>query len=185
MISSTIALALVLAAEAAPMQQPTFTPSPNPVSDAARARLTREPKHLIAAAELLPADKYSYRPTPAQMTFGDLIAHIVQTNIFLCAATSATPAPMSPPEVKKIAGTDGKDALVAAMKKSFDYCAEGFAKLQDSALGEEASLFGQKTGTSRGAALVTILVDWADYYSTAASYLRLNGVLPPSAAPQK
>ena len=44
----------------------------------ARARIAREPKHLIAAAELLPADKHTYRPTPAQMTFGDLIAHIVQ-----------------------------------------------------------------------------------------------------------
>ena len=185
MISSTIALAFMLAAEGAPLQQPTFTPSANPISDAARARMAREPKHLVAAAELLPADKYSYRPTPEQMTFGDLIAHIVQTNIFLCAAASATPAPMSPPEIKKIAGTDGKEALVAAMKKSFDYCTDGFAKLQDSALGEEASLFGQKTGMSRGAALVTILVDWADHYSTAASYLRLNGVLPPSAAPKK
>ena len=184
-ISATLAVVLVLATEAAPTQQPSFTPSTNPVSDAARARLAREPKHLIAAAELLPADKYSYRPTPAQMTFGDLIAHIVQTTIFLCAATSASPAPMSPPDVKKIAGTDGKDALVAAMKKSFDYCSEGFAKLQDSALGEEASLFGQKTGMSRGGALVTILVDWADHYSTAASYLRLNGVLPPSATPGK
>ena len=184
-ISTAIALAVMVAAGGTPRQQPTFTPSANPVSDAARARLAREPKHLIAAAELLSADKYSFRPTPAQMTFGDLIAHIVQTNVFLCAATSATPAPMSPVELKKIAGTDGKDALVAAMKKSFDYCTEGFAKLQDSALTEEASLFGQKTGMSRGAALVTILVDWADHYSTAASYLRLNDLLPPSASPKK
>jgi hypothetical protein len=43
------------------------------------------------------------------MTFGDLIAHIVQTNIFLCGAASAPQAPMSPQEVKKIAGADGKD----------------------------------------------------------------------------
>ncbi|HEU4893103.1 MAG TPA: hypothetical protein VFT47_16225 [Vicinamibacterales bacterium] len=57
MIASTIALAFKLAVEGAPLQQPTFTPSANPVSDAARARMAREPKHLIAAAELLPADK--------------------------------------------------------------------------------------------------------------------------------
>jgi hypothetical protein len=183
-ISATVALVLMLAADAA-AQPHTFTPSANPVSDAARARLTREPKNLIAAAELLPADKYGYQPTPAQMTFGDLIAHIVQTNIALCSAASGTPAPMSPPEVKKIAGADGKESLVAAMKKSFDYCSEGFAKLQDAGLAEEASVFGQKTGMSRGAALVTMLVDWADHYSTAASYLRLNGLLPPTAAPKK
>jgi len=32
---------------------------------------------------------------------------------------------------------------------------------------------------------VTILVDWADHYSTAAAYLRANDLLPPSAAPKK
>ena len=38
---------------------------------------------------------------------------------------------------------------------------------------------------SRATALITIVVDWADHYSTAASYLRLNGLLPPTAAPKK
>jgi uncharacterized damage-inducible protein DinB len=184
MISSTLAVVLTLAAVAAPLQQP-FTPAANPVSDAARTRLARDSKNLIGAAELLPEDKYTYRPTPAQMTFGDLIAHIVQTNLALCSAASGTPAPMSPPELKKITGADGKDSLVASMKKSFDYCTEGFAKLQDSVLAEEAVFFGQKTGMSRANALITIIVDWADHYSTAASYLRLNGLLPPTAQPKK
>jgi len=184
-ISATLALVLILAADAAPPQQPAFAPSANPVSDAAQARLARESKNLVAAAELLPADKYGYQPTPAQMTFGALIAHIAQTNVALCSAASATPAPMGPAEMKKIAGTDGKDSLVAAMKKSFDYCTEAFAKLQDSGLAEEASVFGQRSGMSRAAALITMVVDWADHYSTAASYLRLNGVLPPRAPPKK
>ena len=180
---STLAIVLTLGAVAAP-QQP-FTPSANPVTDAARMRLARDSKNLNAAAELLPEDKYTFRPTPAQMTFGDLIAHIVQTNLALCSAASATPSPMSPPELKKISGADGKDSLVAAMKKSFDYCTEGFAKLQDSVLAEEAVFFGQKTGMSRANAVLTIVVDWADHYSTAASYLRLNGLLPPTAQPKK
>ena len=42
-----------------------------------------------------------------------------------------------------------------------------------------------KRGMSRGAALVTLLVDWADHYSTAAAYLRANDLLPPSAMPKK
>jgi hypothetical protein len=71
------------------------------------------------------------------------------------------------------------------MKKSFDYCGEGFAKLQDAGLADEAVMFGQRTGMSRAAALITMLVDWADHYSTAASYLRLNGLLPPTAPPKK
>jgi hypothetical protein len=33
--------------------------------------------------------------------------------------------------------------------------------------------------------MITIANDWADHYSTAASYLRLNDILPPSAQPKK
>ena len=46
-------------------------------------------------------------------------------------------------------------------------------------------MFGRPIPQSRAAAMVTIGVDWADHYSTAASYLRLNGILPPTASPQK
>jgi hypothetical protein len=185
MIAATLTLAVMLAAAASPRQPQPFTPSANPVADAARARLVRESKNLIAAAELLPADKYGYQPTPPQMTFGDLIAHIIQTNVALCSAASGMPAPMSPLDLKKIAAADGKDSLVAAMKKSFDYCTDAFAKLHDAALAEEAVLFGQRTGMSRADALITMTVDWADHYSTAASYLRLNNLTPPTSRPKQ
>jgi len=33
--------------------------------------------------------------------------------------------------------------------------------------------------------MMTMAVDWADHYSTAASYLRQNGILPPTAPPAK
>jgi hypothetical protein len=159
----------------------TFTPSPSPVSDAARSQLARHGKYLIGSAEMLPADKYSFQPTPAHMTFGDLIAHVVHTNVALCMAASGVPAPMSPQELKSVAASDGKDALVGSLKKSFEYCEQALAKLQDASLAEQAVVFGKPSGISRASALVTIAVDWADHYSTAASYLRLNGLLPPSA----
>lgn len=164
---------------------PVFTPSANPVSDAVRTLLARESRNLVGAAELMPAEKYAFQPTPAQMTFGQLVAHIVQTNVFICSGIGSTPSPMTPDELKKLSGTDAKDALVAAIKKSFDYCSESLAKVQDSTLGEEISMFGRKVGQSRAAAMITIATDWTDHYSTAASYLRLNGILPPTAQPKK
>lgn len=164
---------------------PPFTPSANPVSDAVRTLLARETKNLVASAELMPGDKYGFQPTPAQMTFGQLVAHIVQTNVFICAGIGSTPSPMTPEELKKLSGTEPKDALVAAIKKSFEYCGESLAKVQDSTLGEEVSMFGRKAGQSRAALMITIATDWTDHYSTAASYLRLNGILPPTAKPAK
>jgi uncharacterized damage-inducible protein DinB len=163
----------------------TFTPSANPVSDAVRVLLARDSKNLVAAAELMPADKYGYHPTPAQMTFAQLIAHIVQTNVALCSGISATDGPLTRDELGKLSDGAAKDVLVAAIRQSFDYCTQALAKVSDAQLGDEVTMFGRRTGMSRAAALITIATDWADHYSTAASYLRLNDILPPTAQPKK
>jgi uncharacterized damage-inducible protein DinB len=180
-----VGIAYVFQSRSAAQGPPPFTPSANPVTDFARTLVARESKNIVGAAELMPADKYGYQPTPAQMTFGQLIAHIVQTNVALCSAIGSVPSPMTPEELKKLSGTDTKEALAAAVKKSFDYCTESLAKVQDSGLAEEVSMFGRRTGQSRAATLITIATDWTDHYSTAASYLRLNGILPPTAQPKK
>jgi len=180
-----IALILACAGRTAAQTPPVFTPSANPVSDAVRTLLARESRNLVESAGLMPADKYAFQPTPAQMTFGQLVAHIVQTNVFICSGIGSTPSPMTPQELKALTGTEAKDALVAAIRKSFDYCSESLATVQDSTLGEEVSMFGRKTGQSRAAAMITIATDWTDHYSTAAAYLRLNGILPPTAQPKK
>lgn len=178
-------LALVAALFPIPLAAQTFTPSANPVSDTIRGLAARGSKSLVASAELMPPDKYGYHPTDAQMTFGQLVVHVVRTNVALCSAIGGTPAPLTPEELKKLSDTDPKDALVGAIRQSFDYCSEAVAKVNDAQLGEEVSLFGHRTGQSRAAAMITIATDWADHYSTAASYLRLNGILPPTAQAKK
>jgi hypothetical protein len=156
-----------------------YQPSPNPVTDHVRRILPETAKKMIAAAELMPADKYTFRPTPPQMSFAQLIAHIVQTNAAICAGAGALPLP----DYVKIPDTSAKDDLVAAIRKSFELCTDAFTKTMDADLGGEMTMMGRATGMSRGAALVTITNDWADHYSTQAAYLRLNGILPPTAQP--
>jgi DinB family protein len=164
----------------------TFKPSTNPVTDAMRDLAGRHARNLIASAELLPGDKYPYQPTPAQMTFRQLIAHIALTNVALCSGLSPAPPPASAEDLKRLDSADtSKDALVAAIKQSFDYCSDALTKLTDAQLSEQASIFGRPAAMSRASVLLTLAVDWADHYSTAASYLRLNGILPPSAQPKK
>jgi hypothetical protein len=169
----------------APLGAQTFKTSPNPVSDTLRQLVARGSKNLVASAEMLPAETYGFRPTPAQMTFGQLVVHIVQTNVALCSGISGTPAPLTPDQLGKLAGTDTKESLVAAIKQSFDYCSEALTKVNDTQLGDEVTMFGRPAGLSRAAAMITLAADWADHYSTAASYLRLNGILPPTAQPKK
>lgn len=92
--------------------------SANPVSDSVRQMVAQHAKVIIAAAEEMPADKYSYHPTPQQITFGHLMMHLAQSNTFLCSAIAGT----TPPDQGTLAETDPKDKLVTALKNSFDYC---------------------------------------------------------------
>lgn len=96
-------LVLVVALYANALGAQTFKASPNPVSDTVRDLAARGSKNLVASAELMPAEKYGYHPTEAQMTFGQLIVHIIQTNIALCSGIAGTPAPFGPDELKKLA----------------------------------------------------------------------------------
>ena len=147
-----------------------------PVADAFRDFAKYESKNLIAAAELMPADKYGFKPTPAQMSFGAIVDHLSQGNDFFCGGIGGK----KPPERAKMAGTDSKEALVARLKETFDFCEEALEHLDDSKLGEQVPWFGGKT-KSRATAETVTTGDWADHYSQAAIYLRLNGLLPPTA----
>jgi DinB family protein len=171
-------MAIVLLAVIWPMGLQAQTPisTANPVSDTVRQFLATHSKNLIASAELMPADKYAYHPTPAQMTFGELVVHVVQTNEFLCSAIAGAP---KPPPTTPVA-TDPKEALVKAIKDSFDHCAAALASVNDKQLGDPISM-GRGPSPPRAYMMITIAADWADHYSTAASYLRLNGLLPPTA----
>jgi uncharacterized damage-inducible protein DinB len=152
----------------------------SPVSSAVREILPRQQKKLTDAVEEMPPDKFSYKPTPQQMSFSHLVMHITQSNNYLCAKISDTPAPKQ----EELKETDGKDKLVGGLKASFDFCNTALAKVEDSKLGDTVELFGGRQG-SRAFALIALTNDWADHYAAAAMYLRLNGLLPPTAQPKK
>ncbi len=148
----------------------------SPVADAFRSFAADEAKNLTAAAEEFPAAKYSYKPTPAQMSFGDIVVHLAGGNDFFCGQIGGTKAPTR----TKIAATAPKAELVARLKETFDFCKTALAGLDDSKLSEQLDFFGGRKVTR--ASMMTITVgDWADHYSQSAIYMRLNGMLPPTA----
>ena len=158
---------------------PDLSPVSNPVSGFVKAGVGRYEKNMVAAAEAMPAEKYGFKPSPEMNSFGHLVMHIAQSNNAFCAKISGLTAP----DVK-IAETDAKDKLVAAVKDSFAFCTAALAKVDDSKLGEQFVLFGNRP-ISRGGALVALGGSWTDHYATQAIYLRLNGILPPTAQPAK
>jgi uncharacterized damage-inducible protein DinB len=147
-----------------------------PVADAFRTLAQEAATNLVAAAEEMPADKYGFKPTPAQMSFGDIVGHLSRGNDFLCGKIAGA----TPPKRTELDKTASKTAMVARLKETFQYCASSLAKVDDSKLAEKMTLFGSKQVT-RAETLFITAQDWADHYSQAAIYLRLNGLLPPTA----
>jgi len=165
---------------AVPLTARAQAPVANPVATAAQEMFNRQSKFIIAAADAMPADKFSFHPTPEQWTFGKIVSHITQANFYVCSMISDTPAPTD----VKVTETDPKEKLQPALQASFDFCAKALDGLQDSKLGDTITFFGGRK-TPRSRAVLEEVADLADHYSQMAGYLRLNGILPPSAQPRK
>jgi hypothetical protein len=172
-----IAMAVLPGALAAQAAAAAAAPaSKSPVADGLRGMEQRFSRILIAAAEAMPADKYSYRPTPAQMSFAQIQVHLAnEGNDVLCGNTAGVPVPQR----TAVDTTATKEQLVARLRETFQFCEQAFAKMDDSKLADPVSMFGMNM--TRATALLITVGDWADHYSQEANYLRLNNILPPTA----
>lgn len=169
-----LAVCIVLISAAALAQAPK-----SPASDVLRQMLNGREKNTVGAFEVMPADKFGYKPTPEQMSFGHLAGHIVESNYFFCANVGDVPQP----KIEELKETDAKDKLVAGMKASFEFCHTALAKADDSKMGDNITWFDGKP-RPRAWAFMALASSWADHYALAAMYLRLNGLLPPTAKPE-
>lgn len=151
----------------------------NPVSSHLREVLNSYANNLVATAQEFPAAKYTYHPTQAEMTVGRAMQHIAQVNNFACSKVAG----VAPPTLPQASLTD-KDKLVDGLKASMDFCRQAFSKLDDSKLGDTVSWFHGRQ-TTRFAAVLEVTNDLIDHYAALAVYLRLNGMLPPTAQPKK
>jgi len=174
MRASAYALAAALCAV------PALAAAQNPVSDAFRANEQRNVRNLTAAIEMFPADKFGYKPTPAQMTVAEIAVHLAEGNDELCSTVGGTTAPQR----SKLGADATKEQLMARLRETFDYCGTALAGLTDAQLADSVLMFGGPRKATRANMLLITVGDWSDHYSQLAIYLRLNGMLPPTARPR-
>ena len=150
--------------------------SASPLSDAVRTSVRRASSNFTAAAETMPPDKYGFKPTPAQMSFGEVIGHMAAGNDALCSSIGGVAAP------KRSGLRTGatKERLVARLRETFEFCTSVLAEVDDSRLNETVPYFGAGE-VPRAQVMVAAAEEWAGHYSQLAVYLRINGLLPPTA----
>ncbi len=185
--AALIALALPLTLAA---QQPSTTQAPaNPLTTAFRGRTLGLQRSIAQAFDSIPESKFNYKPTPAQLTIGYIAQHLASDNYLFCNAfgdkkASIPETDTSTPDSVKAKWP--KDSLVAKLKASFTFCEDAFAQLDDAKLSDQVTMtFGQQ---SRSVVRVSMVLghamDMQDHYSQLANYMRLNGMLPPTALPR-
>ena len=146
----------------------------NPAVNTTRMLWEQMTGHITTVAEELPESTYAYRPTPEVRSFGQLIGHVAGAQNLICAAALGEPAK----EEDEIERTrTSKADLVAALKASTQYCARAYAQSDKAAQGQ-TKLFGQQR--TRLYALVLNATHNSEHYGNIVTYLRMNGIVPPS-----
>ncbi len=185
-LAAIMVLALPVGALAA---QTPATPDANPITTAFRGRTMALQRNLAQAFDSIPASKFGYRPTPAQLTIGYIAQHLASDNYFFCdkfGAMKPTLAASDTTTADSVKATWPRDTLITKLKASFKFCEDAFAQLNDAKLAEPVSMTfrGTTRNTTRAAMALGHVIDMADHYSQLANYMRLNNILPPTALPR-
>ena len=185
-------LQLALAALALPVclaaQQPA-APTANPITTVFRNRTMGLQRILAQAFDSIPESKFSYKPTPAQLSIGYIAAHLANDNYFYCnvfGPMKGTRPAADTATADSVKATWPKATLVASLKESFAFCERAFAQLDDAKLADQETVTfnGNSRTLTRAGMVLGHTLDMADHYSQLANYMRLNGLIPPTALPR-
>ncbi len=128
--------------------------------------------NILKAAEKMPADDYSFKPTPEIRSFGQLIGHVADAQTGICSSA------MGSPKRGDAAQKTSKADLVAALKASNEVCDNAYNSLTDANGDEKIKLMGSER--TRFNALGLNVSHDNEMYGYMSVYMRLKNVVPPS-----
>jgi DinB superfamily len=139
--------------------------------------------NLLKMAEKMPAEDYSFKPSPEIETFSQRVAHIAGANLNICLGIAGQ---ARPPTRRAIIS---KDDLIALLKQSSAACDSVFDSLTDAAAMEKISSrlggpFPPEPTRTKLATLYNMVRHSNEMYGYMCVYLRLKGIVPPSSLPE-
>ena len=137
--------------------------------------LTNQKEQMGKIADAMPEDKFGFKATPAQRSYGEQIMHVAGANVMILKAlgAKATPPTMNPKATAKA-------EILKALADSYDF---GIASVKEQT---DASMMGAVQGpaflgsSTRTRITYFVLNHAMDIYGQMAVYLRLNGIVPPA-----
>lgn len=135
----------------------------------------------VAVAGKMPADAYSFKPVPEELSFGQLIVQIAGANMSACANASGMPRPTVPAVIaaslKDESGKVEKDAAIKFLRDTFDFCNQAVASMTPEKL--DAVVGPQNRKMTAFEWLWAYFTHTAHHRGQAEVYLRVKGIKPP------
>jgi uncharacterized damage-inducible protein DinB len=150
----------------------------NPLSTELRGAWDFLKNTVVRAAEKMPEADYAFKPVPEVRSFGQLIGHIADAQLSMCAGAKGVARPDVQVEKTKTTKSD----LVAALMASDALCDSVLADLTDAKAVELVKVFGRER--TRLSVLYGNAGHSYEHYGNLVTYMRIKGLVPPSSEPR-
>jgi uncharacterized damage-inducible protein DinB len=154
----------------------------NPISGAIREGWDGAKRNLTRATEAMPDARFNFKPVDTVRTFGQIVAHVAGANYIFCAAARGEKAPYSEDHFEKTTTT--KAAIAKALADSIAYCDAAYKSLDDRGAAEMVTAPFGSGKSARASALMGNTGHVQEHYGNLVTYLRINGIVPPSSSGQ-
>jgi uncharacterized damage-inducible protein DinB len=132
-------------------------------------------ENIQATAEMLSEDVYAFQPTEEVRTMGGILAHIANAQYLFCSAAAGEEKPNTANFEETLTT---KAETVAALDEAFAYCVGVYERTTDARGAEIANFFGNDMAVA--GILAFNSAHNYEHYGNLVTYMRLNGIVPPS-----
>lgn len=131
---------------------------------------------VVNLVQIMPEEKYDYKPTPAVRSFREIVAHLIFENYNFMNMVAGAPAP----DRAKIEALKSREELTKALAESYAFGVSTLAALTDTTAVEKITMRGKPV--VRWYPALYNIQDSMDHYGNLVVYVRLNGLVPPRTA---
>jgi uncharacterized damage-inducible protein DinB len=149
----------------------------NPFSTFNKFAYARIKTILVSSAEKMPEENYTFKPTDAVRSYGQIVGHLADAQYNFCSLALGDNNPGLKIEQTKTTKAD----LVAALKDAITYCDKAYDTMTDASGTQTVKLFGTDM-PKLGVLNINNMHDM-EHYGNLITYMRLKNIVPPTSEP--
>ena len=134
---------------------------------------------LLRSAEKVPEEYYSFKPTDAVRSYGQILGHVADAQYYFCSKVLGEKNPAPKIEQTKTSKAD----LIAALKDAFAYCGKAYDGMTDASGAQLIPMFREDNDTPKLSVLTVNNLHSVEHYGNLVTYMRLKNIVPPTSEP--